>query len=244
VPLERHATRWSFERLAAAGHDLPLVSALLTAAGGADEGAPERIIARIEEALVAVGRQSYPRVEVVVVLPAGDAEVRLAMAAAMRRSPLPLRLAFAPAGDRAEAWRVAIATARGAVLAPLDQQIVWSGEFLAAAVAHLVREPEVDAVAGRVAAADGSATPLGTLAARRAAVEAVADGPAAPDPWARLVATRRVARLDGPAARLVPPVAPAPSVRPRGGRRAATPTAPAGPGARPIPARSAGPGAS
>jgi ADP-heptose:LPS heptosyltransferase/glycosyltransferase involved in cell wall biosynthesis len=244
VPLERHATRWSFERLAAAGHDLPLVSALLTAAGGADNGAPERVIPRIEEALVAVARQSYPRVEVVVVLPAGDAEVRLAMAAAMRRSPVPLRLAFAPAGDPAEVWRVAIATARGAVLAPLDPRVVWSGEFLAAAVAHLVREPEVDAVAGHVAGADGATPPLGTLAARRAAVDAVADRPDAAGPWARLVATRRVARLDGPAARLVPPVAPAPSVRPRAGRRVATPAAPAGPGARSIPARSAGPGAS
>ena len=206
----RRATRWTWDRLDAAGFEVPLVSVLLAAA---DHGrAAAEALRAAGPALAAAMRQTYPRLEVVVAVD-GVAEADRLLAALDGPGGVTARVVRSAAG----AWRAALDASAGTLVAPLEPGVVWLPGKVGADVALLQRDPAVAASGCRLAGVSARRGPSlrpGTLTMRRDAFERLLSaGAPAPD-WSRLPLAA-VGRVDAPLARQTVAPAPRPWWRPR-----------------------------
>lgn len=109
----------------------------------------------LEDAIQSVLRQTYPRVEHVIV-DGGSTDGTLEILARYPR----LRWRSEPDGGQADAVNKGIGLARGEILGWLNADDLYESDAVAAAVAALEREPEVDLVYGTCRAVDAAGRTL------------------------------------------------------------------------------------
>lgn len=125
--VERYMARHSWADLAAAGHELPLVSVILDASN--DFG--------VESPVAAIARQDYPNLEIILVRRSVDAVRNF------DSSPIRLRSVSLPAsGAYRDGLAAILNAARGELLIGFDRHGPWPAGRLSAEVARAIRDSE------------------------------------------------------------------------------------------------------